>query len=310
VSRNGKTRSPVFVLGCPRSGTTLMSRVLSGSVYGKPTETHFITKYYKRLDRYGDLGTRDCFRKLASDILSERPVMQWKLAVSPDDLWDVCERHDYAGLVHGIMQVRSTARGYESWGDKTPHYLLDLDLLVRLFSEARFIYVVRDGRDVTLSLLQRTWGPNNVYSCAVYWREYNRPRRTMELLASQGRWIRLRYEDLLRDPRRVYREVHEFLDQPVDEASGRRLAESVQSRNFGKWRERMRPAEIRLFESVAAGTLERFGYETSGEEVPVAAATRWWWQSHNAALRFKELVRLNTIEAIRIRCFGKEPFAE
>lgn len=302
--------SPLFVVGCPRSGTTLLAEMLARTSFGKPTETHFITKYRKRLERYGDIAERSAFLALAGDILRERPVLQWRLDTTPERLWESCERHDYRTLIERIMMTRSATRGYAGWGDKTPHYLLDLEILDGLFPDARFLYVVRDGRDVTLSLLGRSWGPNNVYRCAVYWKEYNRPRRVLDALEQSGRLLRLRYEDLLDHPRRLHDEVYGFLGQPQDARLRDGFAESVRGGNHGKWKSRMRPGEIRLFESVAAETLRRFGYETSHSEAPVPAPTRWLWTLHDALLRNKELLRQNTVEWVRIRYFGKEPFAD
>ena len=72
---------PIFIIGCPRSGTSLLARFLEPTIYGAPIETHFITKYKKKLSNYGELENFENFNKLLNDILKERPVMQWKINI-------------------------------------------------------------------------------------------------------------------------------------------------------------------------------------------------------------------------------------
>lgn len=78
----------IFVLGAPRSGTTFLSGLLRFTRYGRPVESHFITKYCRKLEAYGDLSKKENFDKLMNDILSERPVMQWKLKLDIHEFYE------------------------------------------------------------------------------------------------------------------------------------------------------------------------------------------------------------------------------
>ena len=69
---------------------------------------------------------------------------------------------NYADLVRAIFEEYAKGKGKSRWGDKTPTYVLDLDLLCRLFPNCRVIHLVRDGRDVAVSLLATEWGSNNL----------------------------------------------------------------------------------------------------------------------------------------------------
>ena len=124
---------PLFIIGCPRSGTTFFASLLELTDYGRPFETHFIPKYYKRLDRYGDLRIKNNARRLLRDILAERPVQQWKLNVDVDAF--LCERGNmsYAELAREVCTLHARQKGKSTWGDKTPRY----NAICRLFM--RFI---------------------------------------------------------------------------------------------------------------------------------------------------------------------------
>ena len=152
------TVSPVFIIGCPRSGTTLLARFLQPTHYGSPVETHFITKYYEKIPKYGALKKKQNFMLLMKDILSERPIMQWKLDIDIEEFWAGLKRYDYREIIDRLCMMRFTSKGKTSWGDKTPIYILDLEIIYRLFPDAKYLYIVKDGRDVALSLMQVPWG--------------------------------------------------------------------------------------------------------------------------------------------------------
>ena len=137
--------NPLFVLGAPRSGTTFLSSLLERSQYGIPFETHFITKYYKRVAQYGNLNDKAVQARLVKDILTERAVMQWELNLDVDAFCESMPAETkYSDIVNGLCMLHASRLGYSSWGDKTPHYLNDINILVR-------------GNTKTLSVLLRIY---------------------------------------------------------------------------------------------------------------------------------------------------------
>lgn len=301
---------PLFILGCPRSGTTLLAELVGRTPYGKPTETQFIVKYWLEIDRYGDLSDDARLDALTERILAERAVMQWKLETTPSEIRARCEERSYVGLVDAIMGLRAEKRGYPGWGDKTPHYTFRPEIVDRLYPRARYLFIVRDGRDVALSLLGRRWGPNNFFSCAEYWADCNKDSDLLNRLEAEGRLLRIRYEDLLEDPEPRVRTLYEFLDHPISEEDLSGLAASIRSENRQKWKSRMSDDQIELFENVAGDCLRRFGYPVTHPQRELSGATCLRWRLHDRTMRFIEFVRSNTIDAVRIRFFGAEPFAE
>ena len=306
---NGLRRPPLFIVGCPRSGTTLLAELLKESPWGQPTETHFIPKYFRQLSRYQPLHDVAQFSRLVRAIASERPVMQWRIDINPETLHASVNGYDYAAVVDSICQLRSTRHGKNSWGDKTPHYVFHLDTLSELFPHSKFINVVRDGRDVALSLLGRPWGPANIYACAMYWRRHTEPTHSRKKLLDEGRMLELRYETLLSSPHATVKMLYGFLNEEVpisiDEAIGR-----IQSQNSGRWRTTMKPDDVRLFEAAAGDRLELLGYATTHPTGSIARSEKLRYLTHDYLHWIAFMLRQNLIDAVRIRYFGKAPFAE
>jgi hypothetical protein len=167
-----------------------------------------------------------------------------------------------------------------------------------VFPEARIVNLVRDGRDVALSLLRVPFGPANVWAAAHQWREaVDAGERAAERMGAD--LLTVRYEDLVASPETVIPAVCEFLEigyRPemlaVEEsppgliAAGqaawfRELYGGISASSVGKWRRQMSRSDIALFESIAGAELERHGYQTglgsTPPHVPAAAYLAHNW---------------------------------
>ena len=159
--------APVFIVGCPRSGTTLLRNLLSSHPHlAFRGESHFIPSF---LGRHGDPPDERAARKLATEILNLRWVRDWGLELVPGDF--AAER-SFSAIVARLYAEVVRVEGKRRWGDKTPQYVLEIPLLFRLFPDARVLHIIRDGRDVALSWLAVNFGPENVYTSALEWRKY------------------------------------------------------------------------------------------------------------------------------------------
>ncbi len=302
---------PIFILGAPRSGTTFLASLLEKTDYGAPFETHFITKYYKKLADYGDINKYQNFSRLLVDILGERTVQQWALSFDHEKFFEELGSDvSYAQLVNKLCLKAAQLKGLNSWGDKTPNYLKDIDILYELFPDSKYIYIVRDGRDVALSLLEKDWGPNNIYYCARYWRDLNQNNQCLDSLQAANNLYRLKYESLVDNVELHVKEIYAFLDIAYDEKELIELVKTVRPGNYNKWKKYMTPRQVDTFDRIASDTLKRFGYEVSTDDVTVSLIWRVLYFLHNAFFRARHLFIINVVDGIKIKFFGKQPFAE
>lgn len=198
---------PFFVVGCPRSGTTLLRAMLD--VHPRlavPRESHFVVGlaprwFRRRSPTVEDVIAHRRFGALGVDADAVRA------AVSRD------QPRDYAALISTVFSTYASSRGKARWGDKTPGYLGYLPLLARLFPDAQFLHIVRDGREVAASLVEQRWGPRSTVDGAFWWRNKVRAGRRAGRRLSPSRYLELRLEDLVEDPEEVLGRVCAFLGE-------------------------------------------------------------------------------------------------
>ena len=301
----------MFIVGSPRSGTTFLASLMSPTKYGAPVETHFITKFYKKLNSYGDINQYSNFKKLVEHILKERPILQWELNYDILKMYDeLKDNMSYANICSNIILKRFNSMGKENWGDKTPMYIDDLEIIVSLFPKAKYIYIVRDGRDVALSLLEKDWGPNNVYACAKYWSHSNRAEQRMDTVFETGNFLSLKYEDLLINTQAKIEQIYQFLDEPYPTGDAAKLIKTTLKNNAFKWKSRLSARQNQIFEHVAHKELLMHGYEVINKTTTLNILQRYIYVMHDKFMLGIQLFKLNVIDGIRIKFFGMQPFAD
>lgn len=272
---------PVFLVGAPRSGTTLMQYILrSHPELGFPTgESHFFVPYYQQRATYGDLGRPENVRRLLESIYSNRRRffdeelhgLRWDLDAVTRLVTERGAR-TVPAIIATILAENARREGKRRWGDKTPYYVLHLPLLLEMFPDASFVHIVRDGRDCALSMLQRKEDLKifNTYHAGYIWKRY------VDAGTEFGRghpaaYKELKYEAIIQDPEPVLSDLCRFLDIDYDErlvdftkARGQGkttlLKQPIQGGNSEKWRRRMSRRQLKVFEGMAADTLKAKGY--------------------------------------------------
>lgn len=124
----------------------------------------------------------------------------------------------YAELVAAAFQTFADSRDKPRWGDKTPQYVRNLDLLAELFPTARFLHVIRDGREVSASVADQWWGPDMQAAAAVWWRRDVAAGRRSGARLGPDRYLEVRHERLVAAPEEGLREVCAFLGEDYSPA--------------------------------------------------------------------------------------------
>jgi Sulfotransferase family len=267
---------PLLILGVRRSGTTLLRVMLDRhSRLAVPDETYFVPQ----------LADRHLRRVDADDFLDDvRRVVEWELPLDKvrARLRDGMPVGEAIGAVYAVY---AEERGKSRWGDKTPMYMQNLRLLERLFPDALYVHLIRDGRDAALSFLElprglvtETWmHPRSTADFACQWAtEVPGARRLGERVGS--RYLEVRYEELVDDVASVLRRVCDFAglgyEPAMTDYAGnidvsakphqQRLTQPP-TRGVRNWRTQMSGQDVAAFEQVAGDVLRKLGYETSHE---------------------------------------------
>jgi hypothetical protein len=208
--------NPVFVLGQTRSGTSLTCRLLLdhlGINFG--TESQFIARVHQRLDGYGDLRDdrrlRQLFEDIAKERFFERTRHNFGFCLDIDRAMRSLEERTYAGVVRAIFGQFANSQGLVRWGDKTPEYNRHLPLLRRLFPDAQYVHVIRDGRNVAVSMRKTGFGAKTALEAATEWMQCVERIQRFGRELPPDQFLEIRYEDLVAEPACTMERVAEFL---------------------------------------------------------------------------------------------------
>src|SRR5947208_6173772 len=163
---------PIFVVGCPRSGTTLFRTMLSAhKSIAIPPETRYLMGMYWRRNEFGDLRQRGAREALASAIVDDPETRFHVLGIDGERVRaEIVDGPPTLGSAFGIvMRDYAEKFGKPRWGDKRPAYYAFMDELDRLFPDAQFIHLIRDPRACAESLKRQEWYPDEAGPCVAAW---------------------------------------------------------------------------------------------------------------------------------------------
>lgn len=279
--------TPVFVIGHARSGTSILTASIRKHLHiAFGTESQFIVRLASQFRKCGDLrdpvSRRRFVEALAAERFFVRTERNYGFALDKGAVLRDTAEGTYRSILDSVFGQLAAHMRYPRWGDKTPEYAHHLPVLYSLYPEARFIHVVRDGRDVGLSTLETHFGAKNVHAAAVDWLRCMEAVDRFQAGHPAAAFINVRYEDLLREPARVFRSLVEFLRIADGDALVRRieprLRAELRSGNTEKWRSRLSTSEQRRFEGIAGTMLERYGYDrvAPNASAPGHVARTYW----------------------------------
>jgi hypothetical protein len=248
-------KEPIFLVGSERSGTTLTRLMLDHH----PKLAFFFEFEFSILAMTDDDGWPD-LEEYISYIESDRVFLHGRLDIDRD--------LDYPHLVDSFLVQKRDRDGKPLVG-ATVHY--HFDRLLRIWPDARFIHLVRDGRDVARSIIEMGWA-GNMYTAVEHWIHAETLWEEMCASLPEGRRFELRYETLVREPEKTMGGVCDWLGIPYDRAMLSYTDDSTygapSTTSIGQWKRKLEPPQVALAECRIGDLLEERGYELSGYPWP------------------------------------------
>ena len=285
---------PLFIVGCSRSGTTLLRLMLTQHPQLHiPPESEFLLSLHENTSHYGDLTEPHQRWFLIRDLQTTEvsmgayafPIFDLSVYEAETALADQAPT-DFAGAADALFRTSARKHGKQRWGDKTPHYVRHIEWLSEAFPESQFVHMIRDGRDVARSRVQAGFTVSMRRSARHWKEEVQKGRRAGRRLPAH-RYRELFYEHLVRNPESVLRDLCGWLDLEFTEAlfafdeSGdasvpdehahlhEKLNAPVDSSRAHAWKGSLRSREVADVEAEAGDLLQELGYELTGARVPL-----------------------------------------
>jgi hypothetical protein len=282
--------APVFLVGCPRSGTTLLQRLLDAHpLLAVAPETHFVRRFWLHRAKYQDLEQPAAFDTLVADIVAMPEFAEMGLDALAFANAALTTERTYPALFQLLLQSFAAGRGAAIVGEKTPNHLLYMPTLQEFFPAARFIHIIRDPRAVVKSWTTVPWSTGTIGGDAGVWRRYIQTAWTHPPRGAALHVVR--YERLATDPERELRAICAFLGILFDPAMlafhsreadtlnfarepwKHRAAEPVTTEATDQWRTALTADQIGEIETLVWREMLRLGYRPSRPDrllVPLA----------------------------------------
>ncbi len=254
-------------------------------------ETHWIPKIFEKRRGVDDAGK--VTPQIVEKLFEHHRFDQMKFrAEKLQQLVDDNPGMRYADLVSRIFDNYGQRKNKTLVGDKTPTYVRKLPTLLQLWPEARFVHLIRDGRDVCLSMRKwrmatkaagrfSTFQTDPVVTTALWWKALVGLGREDGMQIGQKQYLEISYESLVAQPGSECRRLSHFLDLPYYQSmeryyEGRTQTEEGLSTNAAwlpptpgrrNWRDQMEAADVARFEAAAGDLLEQLGYELACSEI-------------------------------------------
>ena len=286
VSRsNDRQRAPVFVMGCHRSGTNLLYDMLL-SAGGFAIYRGLLPIYKTLIPRFGSLESRRRREKLVETWLRSQGFRRTGLDAGQLSAQIANECRTGGDFIRVVMDGVAQSQQMLRWAMYDADSVMHVEQIKREIPNALFLHIVRDGRDIALSLKKMggfaplPWdrGPTeSLVATALYW----------QWMVQRGRYggrkfpadyIEIRYEDLVSSPRQALARLGSFIDHDLDyeriQSAGlgrvsdtnSSFREEVAQREInplGRWKQRLSHAEVAAIEASVGESLQESGYELS-----------------------------------------------
>ena len=282
-----RSKAPVFVLGCPRSGTTVLYHMLlsAGDFAIYRTESNVFSVLSPR---FGGMRSEKDRRELMTHWLKSKLFRVSGLEEREITEKIVAECRSAGDFLRILMEAIARKQNVNRWADCTPDHLLYIPEIKREIPNALVIHIIRDGRDVALSYVRQGWSyplpwdrDEHLSVAGLYWEWIvRRGREYGKALGADYREVR--FEELVTRPRETLSQLSDFVAQDLDYDRIRQNAfgsvrepnssfkdESGESFNpVERWKSKMSATESAAFDTLVGSFLRELGYPLASTPHP------------------------------------------
>ncbi len=239
---------------------------------------------------YGALGEAANFRTLCHEMAYGLRTPFWGMDVDPATFGDeITERahaleQSFAGAYAAMFERYADHANKPRWGEKTPDNLFYVGEILEDFPNAQFVFIYRDGRDVSAEFLDASFGPSNIHAAAELWRLGQEAVAPWRARLSDDQWFDIRYEDFVRDPVAGIKALCDFLGEKYDDGmlafhttptakrrgrtkDNRAFGEPVSEKHVGIYKELLSRRDQRIMSWVAGAALAEYGYSDRAKSI-------------------------------------------
>jgi len=305
-------------MGCHRSGTNLLYDMLLSSG-GFAIYRGYLPFYKVLIPRFGSMENRENRKKILETWLRSKGFRRTGLdpgKLSADVLNDCRTGGDFIRMVmDGVAQNQGARR----WAVYDPDNVLHLESVKADIPSALFVHIIRDGRDIALSLKKMggftplPWDRGktpSLVATALYWEWMVRKGREHGRRVPAN-YIEIHYEDLITKPQESLQKLGAFIDHDLDyekirnaglgrlsetNSSFREEGEKEEINPLERWKERLSPRDVAAIEAAVGKCLEETGYALSLPAAERALTVRGAWMQtvYPNFLSMKLWLKLNT----------------
>lgn len=268
MTNNLHRESPIFIVGMPRSGTTLMSSILSAhpNIAIPYSETKFISNWIYKYPNL-DLNSKQDFDFFWSEYSSSETFCYLNVDANKI-LYCISNSNSYQNIFACVLQEYALKMGKSRWGDKDPDAQKYVKKILKWFPDSRIIWMLRDPRSVIASRLATPWGKGTIIDYSLNWLD---SVRLLEKYLSDKRILKVKYEHLVTQTETTVKQVCDFIEEeytstmidnrsektsPIVNRTGwasnylKSVLKPINVTSVNKWQSDLSPAQVAIIEYI------------------------------------------------------------
>jgi len=295
AAKTERKRRPVFVMGCHRSGTNLLYDTLL-SAGGFAIYRGYLPIYKMLIPRFGSPENPRNRKQIVDTWMRSKGFARAGVQAEPLSSRLLAECHSGGDFMRIVMDEIAQSQGTQRWAVYDPDSVLHVPRIKRDLPDALFVHIIRDGRDIALSLMKMgefrplpwTRRSRGLLEAALYWdwMVHNGRRYGRQIPED---YIEIHYEELITQPRAALARLGDFLDHDLDydhiqrtalgrvrESNSSFLSDGKEAqRPLNRWKEKLSHQEVVALEALIGPSLQEFGYPLTVSAEQQRARLRW-----------------------------------